>query len=104
MRGSSLQARIDKLAVKVTQLDSNVEEVTLQEIQLRKAFRSSQSFDQQVVCRESMPKSMLEQYLGCDKPPPLDKLNPYREVTTLQLSSVLSHSVLTSHCRTGRTD
>ena len=26
-----------------------------------------------------MPKSMLEQYLACDKPPPLDKLNPYRE-------------------------
>ena len=39
VRGSNLQARIDKLAVKVTQLDSNVEEVTLQEIQLRKAFR-----------------------------------------------------------------
>ena len=80
MRGSNLQARIDKLAVKVTQLDSNVEEVTLQEIQLRKAFRSSQSFDQQVVSRETMPKSMLEQYMACDKPPPLDKLNPYREV------------------------
>lgn len=79
VRGSSLQARIDKLAVKVTQLDSNVEEVTLQEIQLRKAFRSTQNFDQQVVSRESMPKSMLEQYLACDKPPPLDKLNPYRE-------------------------
>jgi len=79
MRGSGLQARIDKLAVKVTQLDSNVEEVTLQEIQLRKAFRSAQNFDQQVVSRETMPKSMLEQYLACDKPPPLDKLNPYRE-------------------------
>jgi len=78
-RGSSLQARIDKLAVKVTQLDSNVEEVTLQEIQLRKAFRSSQTFDQQVVSRETMPKSMQEQYMACDKPPPLDKLNPYRE-------------------------
>ena len=99
----------------MTQLDSNVEEVTLQEIQLRKAFRSTQNFDQQVltsspikfklqpihytislllgkaskkmflimwlhqvVSRESMPKSMLEQYLACDKPPPLDKLNPYR--------------------------
>ena len=75
-----MQARIDKLAVKVTQLDSNVEEVTLQEIQLRKAFRSTHNFDQQVVSRETMPKSMLEQYLACDKPPPLDKLNPYREV------------------------
>jgi len=79
LRGTNLQARIDKLAVKVTQLDSSVEEVTLQEIQLRKAFRSSHAFDQQVVSRETMPKSMLEQYLACDKPPPLDKLNPYRE-------------------------
>jgi len=79
LRGTNLQARIDKIAVKVTQLDSSVEEVTLQEIQLRKAFRSSNAFDQQVVSRETMPKSMLEQYLGCDKPPPLDKLNPYRE-------------------------
>ncbi len=26
-----------------------------------------------------MPKAMLEAYLACDKPPPLDKLNPYRE-------------------------
>lgn len=79
VRGSNLQARIDKLAVKVTQLDSNIEEVTLHEIQLRKAFRSTQNFDQQVVSRDTMPKSMLEQYLACDRPPPLDKLNPYRE-------------------------
>ena len=26
-----------------------------------------------------MPKAMLEMYLACDKPPPLDKLNPYRD-------------------------
>lgn len=105
-RSNSLQARIDRIAVRVTQLDSNVEEgesvsnihafefklhttwtafdnccflsVSLQEIQLRKAFRSSQSFDQQVVSRETMPKAMLEAYMACDKPPPLDKLNPYR--------------------------
>jgi len=79
LRGTNLQARIDKISVKVTQLDSSVEEVTLQEIQLRKAFRSTHSFDQQVVSRETMPKSMLEVYLSCDRPPPLDKLNPYRE-------------------------
>ena len=75
-----MQARIDKLAVKVTQMDSDVEEINLQEIQLRKAFRSTQNFDHQVVSRETMPKAMIEQYLACDKPPPLDKLNPYREV------------------------
>merc|ERR1719412_2804208 len=78
-RSSNIQARIDRLAIRVTQLDSTVEEVSLQDIQLRKAFRSSQAFDQQVVSRETMPKAMLEAYMACDKPPPLDKLNPYRE-------------------------
>ena len=59
-------------------LISSTFSVSLQDIQLRKAFRSSQAFDQQVVSRETMPKAMLEVYLNCDKPPPLDKLNPYR--------------------------
>ncbi|XP_055935408.1 actin-binding protein WASF3-like [Argiope bruennichi] len=78
-RTQSLQGRIDRLAVKVTQLDSNVEEVSLQDIHMRKAFKSSIVFDQQVVSRCSMPAAMLEIYKRCGKPPPLDKLNPYRE-------------------------
>ncbi|XP_043276497.1 wiskott-Aldrich syndrome protein family member 3 isoform X2 [Venturia canescens] len=78
-RANSLQARIDRLAVKVTQLDSNVEEVSLQDIHMRKAFKSSVIFDQQVVSRDTMPTAMLETYQQCDTPPPLDKLNVYRE-------------------------
>ncbi|XP_014482857.1 PREDICTED: wiskott-Aldrich syndrome protein family member 3 isoform X1 [Dinoponera quadriceps] len=78
-RANSLQARIDRLAVKVTQLDSNVEEVSLQDIHMRKAFKSSVVFDQQVVSRDTMPTAMLETYHQCDTPPPLDKLNIYRE-------------------------
>ncbi|XP_011302322.1 wiskott-Aldrich syndrome protein family member 3 isoform X1 [Fopius arisanus] len=78
-RANSLQARIDRLAVKVTQLDSNVEEVSLQDIHMRKAFKSSVVFDQQVVSRDTMPTAMLETYQQCDTPPPLDKLNVYRE-------------------------
>ncbi|XP_066586132.1 actin-binding protein WASF3 isoform X2 [Prorops nasuta] len=78
-RANSLQARIDRLAVKVTQLDSNVEEVSLQDIHMRKAFKSSVIFDQQVVSRDTMPTAMLETYKQCDTPPPLDKLNIYRE-------------------------
>ncbi|XP_073991643.1 wiskott-Aldrich syndrome protein family member 3 SCAR [Rhodnius prolixus] len=78
-RANSLQARLDRLSVKVTQLDSTVEEVSLQDIHMRKAFKSSTSFDQQVVSRDTMPTAMLETYKLCDKPPPLDKLNPYRE-------------------------
>lgn len=78
-RANSLQARLDRLALKVTQLDSTVEEVSLQEIHMRKAFKSSVVFDQQVVSRDTMPTAMMETYNLCDKPPPLDKLNAYRE-------------------------
>lgn len=52
--------------------------VSLQDIHMKKAFKSSVAFDQQVFSRETMPLAMLEIYHLCDKPPPLDKLNPYR--------------------------
>lgn len=48
---------------------------------MRKAFKSSVVFDQQVVSRDTMPTAMLETYQTCDKPPPLDKLNSYRLVS-----------------------
>lgn len=78
-RSNSLQARIDRLAVKVTQLDSTVEEVSLQDIHMRKAFKSAVIFDQQIFSRATMPTAMLETYKACDRPPPLDKLNCYRD-------------------------
>ncbi|KAL5282190.1 WASF1 family protein [Megaselia abdita] len=78
-RANSLQARIDRLAIKVTQLDSTGEEISLTDIQLKKAFKSIKMFDQQIFSRETMPTPMLETYSQCDKPPPLDKLNVYRE-------------------------
>lgn len=111
-RSNSLQARIDRLAIKVTQLDSTVEEVSLQDIQMKKAFKSATIFDQQIFSRATMPAAMLETYIvsilsccafilpnfikflieinwvlicyfnvlqQCDKPPPLDKLNCYRD-------------------------
>lgn len=62
-RSNSLQARVDRLAIKVTQLDSNVEEVSLQDIQLKKAFKSANIFDQQIFSRSTMPAAMLETYL-----------------------------------------
>lgn len=52
--------------------------VSLQDIHMRKAFKSSIVFDQQVVSRDTMPTAMLETYQQCDTPPPLDKLNVYR--------------------------
>lgn len=56
-----------------------MEEVSLTEIQLKKAFRSATNFDQQIFSRNTMPTAMLETYQQCDKPPPLDKLNGYRD-------------------------
>ncbi|XP_032592399.1 wiskott-Aldrich syndrome protein family member 3 isoform X2 [Drosophila grimshawi] len=78
-RANSLQARIDRLAIKVTQLDSTVEEVPLTDITRKKAFKSAKIFDQQIFSRSTMPAPMLETYALCDKPPPLDKLNVYRD-------------------------
>ncbi|KAJ0174780.1 hypothetical protein K1T71_009888 [Dendrolimus kikuchii] len=78
-RTNVLQARIDRLAIKVTQLDSGVEEVSLQDIQMRKAFRSARTFQQQLFSRNTMPSAMLATYARCDRPPPLEKLNEFRD-------------------------
>ncbi|XP_040282111.1 wiskott-Aldrich syndrome protein family member 3 [Bufo bufo] len=79
IRANSLQDRIDRLAVKVTQLDSTVEEVSLQDINMRKAFKSSTIQDQQVVSRNSIPHPITDLYNTCDRPPPLNILSPYRD-------------------------
>lgn len=116
LRANSLQDRIDRLAVKVTQLDSTVEEggsggvweetctasqhlfcilhlffcqflfpffpslhsVSLQDINMRKAFKSSTTQDQQVVSKSSVPNPVREMYNLSDKPPPLNILSTYR--------------------------
>lgn len=91
-RLTSLQGRVDRLSVKVTQLDSSVDEVSLKDInqnqrqetiqkrlRLRKQFKSCASYDQQVVARGTMPESIREVYELCDSAPPLDKLNAYRD-------------------------
>nr|XP_002125707.1 wiskott-Aldrich syndrome protein family member 3-like [Ciona intestinalis] len=78
-RANTLQDRIDRLSVKVTQLDSTIEEVSLHDINMRKAFRSSGTTDQQVVSRESLPATLIETYNQADKPPPLQDLNQFRD-------------------------
>lgn len=79
IRANCLQDRIDRLAVKVTQLDSTVEEVSLQDINMRKAFKSSTMQDQQVVSKGSTSNPVLEMYNKSDKPPPLNILSQYRD-------------------------
>ncbi|XP_053124365.1 actin-binding protein WASF2 isoform X2 [Hemicordylus capensis] len=78
-RVSSLAERVDRLQVKVTQLDPKEEEVSLQGINTRKAFRSSTTQDQKLFDRDSLPVPVLETYSVCNTPPPLNILSPYRD-------------------------
>uniref|UniRef100_U3K8D0 Wiskott-Aldrich syndrome protein family member n=1 Tax=Ficedula albicollis TaxID=59894 RepID=U3K8D0_FICAL len=54
-------------------------QVSLQDINMRKAFKSSTVQNQQVVSRNSIPNPVMEMYQRCDKPPPLNILTPYRD-------------------------
>ncbi|CAF5032896.1 unnamed protein product, partial [Rotaria magnacalcarata] len=54
----ALHGRIERLKIKVTQLDSNVEEVTIQDVTNRKPFVSVTRIDQQIVNRATMPQSL----------------------------------------------
>lgn len=66
--------------------------VSLQDINMRKAFKSSTIQDQQVVSRTSVPNPVVEMYHRCDKPPPLNILSPYRSVVLLVWFASLSNS------------
>ncbi|KAK2828579.1 hypothetical protein Q5P01_019613 [Channa striata] len=82
VRANSLQDRIDRLAIKVTQLDSSVEEVSLHDINMRKAFKSFTLQDQEVLSKGSMPNSVADMYSSSHRPPPLSTLTAYREDST----------------------
>ncbi|XP_065257721.1 actin-binding protein WASF1 [Emys orbicularis] len=78
-RVNSLQERVDRLSVSVTQLDPKEEELSLQDITMRKAFRSSTIQDQQLFDRKTLPIPLQETYDTCEQPPPLNILTPYRD-------------------------
>ncbi|NXA38476.1 WASF1 protein, partial [Eudromia elegans] len=78
-RVNSLQERVDRLSVSVTQLDPKEEELSLQDITMRKAFRSSTIQDQQLFDRKTLPIPLQETYDICEQPPPLNILTPYRD-------------------------
>ncbi|CAF5040647.1 unnamed protein product, partial [Rotaria sp. Silwood1] len=78
-RTEALHGRIERLKLKVTQLDSNVEEVTIQEVSNRKPFVSINRIDQQVVNRATIPKSLRLLYEQAEPAPALHLLNPYRD-------------------------
>lgn len=52
--------------------------VSLQDINMRKAFKSSTVQDQQVLSTDSASNSVAELYNSCDRPPPLSTLSAYR--------------------------
>ncbi|KAM6974677.1 actin-binding protein WASF2 isoform 2-T2 [Tautogolabrus adspersus] len=78
-RVNTLGERVDRLQVKVTQLDPKEEEVSLQAITTRKAFRSSLTQDQQLFTRPSLPMPVQDTYMVCNPPPPLNNLSKYRD-------------------------
>ncbi|XP_069014334.1 LOW QUALITY PROTEIN: actin-binding protein WASF1 [Embiotoca jacksoni] len=78
-RVNSLQERVDRLSISVTQLDPKEEELSLQDITMRKAFRSSTIQDQQLFDRKSLPVPLQETFHTCEQPPPLNILTPYRD-------------------------
>ncbi|KAK5903523.1 hypothetical protein CgunFtcFv8_007297 [Champsocephalus gunnari] len=78
-RVNSLQERVDLLSISVTQLDPKEEELSLQDITMRKAFRSSTIQDQQLFDRKSLPVPLQESYQTCEEPPPLNILSSYRD-------------------------
>ncbi|MBN3271091.1 WASF1 protein, partial [Polyodon spathula] len=78
-RVNSLQERVDSLSVSVTQLDPKEEELSLQDITMRKAFKSSTIQDQQLFDRRTLPIPLQETYDLCEQPPPLNILTPYRD-------------------------
>uniref|UniRef100_A0AAY5KCI3 Wiskott-Aldrich syndrome protein family member n=1 Tax=Esox lucius TaxID=8010 RepID=A0AAY5KCI3_ESOLU len=79
IRVNTLGERVDRLQVKVTQLDPKEEEVSLQAITQKKAFHSNLIQDQQLFCRPSLPQPVQETYLTCNPPPPLNNLSQYRD-------------------------
>lgn len=79
IRVNTLGERVDRLQVKVTQLDPKEEEVSLQAITTRKAFRSSLTQDQQMFTRPSLPMPVQDTYTTCNPPPPLNYLSQYRD-------------------------
>eukprot|EP00040_Diaphanoeca_grandis_P004961 m.30768 g.30768 ORF g.30768 m.30768 type:complete len:467 (-) comp16341_c0_seq1:149-1549(-) len=49
-------------------------------------FQSDGKVDQQIISRMSLPGPVLERYMACQPPPPLNKMNPFREDDKISLT------------------
>lgn len=78
-RTNVLQQKVNNLSVKITQLDSTNEDVSLHDIHLKKPYKPQNNTAQEIFSKKTMPKPILEMYRNCSKPPPLNLLNQFRE-------------------------
>lgn len=79
-RSTNLQQRINVLTDHVEQLDASSDPVGRANFQrIRPVMTRTEHLDQQVVARSTIPVSLQDVYERCDPPPPLDKLNPFRD-------------------------
>lgn len=80
-RTVNLQQRMDSLASKIENLDQPPDApIALRDpTNQREIFSSNMQYDQQILSKQRMPSSIAELYQACDKPPPLNKLDPYRD-------------------------
>ena len=74
-----MQHRISQLTEKVTGLDFQQEQVAFTDVNYNELFKSSTSYDQEVLSRQTMPTALARKYNMCDKAPPLHLLNPFRD-------------------------
>lgn len=80
-RTADIQQRMDALAAKVDLLEQPSEAaIAIRDpTNQQETFSSDMTCDQQVLSKQKMPTSIAELYQMCDKPPPLNKLDPYRD-------------------------
>lgn len=78
-RTNTLQQKVNNLAIKVTQLDSTNEDISLHDIHLKKPYKPQNTTIQEIFSKKTMPKSIQELYQQCSKPPSLYLLNPFRD-------------------------
>lgn len=75
-----LNEKVEYLRSEISQLNPIVEEVSLQDINLRKPFKFSSLKDQQIITFSTRPHCISAVYASCEPPPALQKLNSCRHV------------------------
>lgn len=71
--------------------------VSLQDINMRKAFKGSTVQDQQVLSKGSTPNSVAEMHNSSDRPPPLSTLTAYRYCMCYKNYNINRFSVVSVH-------